>query len=75
MFQSQNLGFARRHFEGLSEGDISKQYAKGKAVYVPPTGFLARLASGYTIESKITDLGKFYPHDKLINQTVQDFKE
>ena len=75
MFQSQNLGFARKHFDSLAEGDVSKQFAHGKAEYRPPTSWWARDLSLFAIESKINDLKKFYPHEKHINETVKEYNQ
>ena len=75
MFQSQNLGFAKKHLDSLSEGDESKLYASGRAEYRPPTSWWARDLSFFAIESKITDLKKFYPYEKNINATIRDYHE
>ena len=75
MFESQNLGFARKHFDSLATSDQSKQFASGRAEYRPPTSWWARDLSLFAIESKIHDLKQFYPYEKNINAMVKEYHE
>ena len=41
--------------------------------YAPPTGFYQHLVHHCTLESKIETLYKYYPHQKLIKETHEDW--
>lgn len=75
MFRSNDLGFARRHFESLSDSDISKRYATKDAFYQPPTSYLGREISFYDIENKFARLQAFYPYQRDIQETKKGFEE
>jgi hypothetical protein len=75
MFRSNDLGSAIKHFESLGEGDISKKYANRQAFYSPPTTLIGRELSHLTMDSKLSQLKSFYPHQKNINETHESYTQ
>ena len=74
MFRSNDLGFARKQFDSISDSDISKKYASKEAFYSPPTSWLSREFSYYFIEDKLARLRGFYPYQRNINETRQAYE-
>lgn len=75
MFRSNDLGFAKRQYEQLSDSDISKRYANREAYFEPPTSWLGRILSSHSIEDKLARLQAFYPYQRDISETRRGFEE
>jgi len=75
LFKSQEQGYAQKHFDSLSDRDISRQFANKETFYQPPTGFLGRTWSLASMHQKMDSLEKFYPRQANVTQAREAFAE
>jgi hypothetical protein len=69
-----NLELVRQYFDTLGDNDVSKKYYNGQ-VYQAPTGLVGRLLNFTQLSAKLHTLQRFYPHQKAITQTMEDYED
>lgn len=68
----QNRRLAAKHFESLPENDRSRDYYNG-TVYRSPQGFFGKLFNTFSLHGKLDDLLKFYPYQKTVKTTKEEW--
>ena len=70
---NQNRYLAKEYFDSLPTTDVNRQYFEGTK-YQTPTNTFARLYNFLTIPQRIETLKGFYPYQRTIVATEQEYK-
>lgn len=71
---SKDLGFTKKAFESLPQGDATKDFYNGQ-VWNAPSNLLEKFLFNFGIESKLSALHKVYPYHKFIGQVSEEFEQ
>lgn len=74
LLQTQNQQLAKQHFDTLPDGDINRQYFEGRK-FVPTKGWLKELIATPLIRQRIETLNKFYPYQRVIKATKEEYEQ
>ena len=71
---TQSPELTKKYFESLPEDDINRKYYKGLK-YESPKFWLRKFLNTFKVEEKIDTLEKFYPYQKALEDTRNEYRK
>lgn len=72
---TQNQRLAEQHYNTLPAGDINRKYYEEGLTHDKPSGTWARLRAAADIPYKLKTLSAFYPYQRIIKATEEQYYE